>query len=63
MPHSYVICHKTALAQMNISNDSAISPGFVCAWDTLLLHEIVMMSRRKLDQAKEQLPKLGVLFN
>ena len=39
MSHSYVICHETALAQMNISNDSAIPPGFVSdipttlAWD------------------------------
>ena len=61
MSHSYVPCHETALPQMNISNDSAISPGFVCAWDTLLLHE--MMSWSKLDLAKEQLPKLGVVFS
>ena len=39
MSHSYVLCHKTALAQMHISNDSAIPPGFVSdvpttlAWD------------------------------
>ena len=42
MSHSYVICHEsdeTALAQMNISNDSAILPGFASdipttlAWD------------------------------
>ena len=63
MSHSYVLCHEAALAQINTSNDFAIPPGFVCAWDTLLLHEIVMMSQRKLDLAKEQLPRLGVLFN
>jgi hypothetical protein len=39
MSHSFVLCHETALAQMNISNDSAIPPGFVSdvpttlAWD------------------------------
>ena len=39
MPHFFVLCHETALAQMNISNDSAIPPGFVSdvpttlAWD------------------------------
>ena len=39
MSHSYVLCHETALAQMHISNDSAIPPGFVSdvpttlAWD------------------------------
>ena len=37
MSHSFVLCHETA--QMNISNDSAIPPGFVSdvattlAWD------------------------------
>ena len=39
MSHSFVLCHETALAQMNISNDFAIPPGFVSdvpttlAWD------------------------------
>ncbi len=39
MSHSFVLCHETALAQMNISKDSAIPPGFVSnvpttlAWD------------------------------
>ena len=39
MPHSFVLCHETALAQVNISNDSAIPPRFVSdvpatiAWD------------------------------
>ena len=39
MSHSFVLCYETALAQMNISNDSAIPPGFVSdvpttlAWD------------------------------
>ena len=39
MSYSYVLCHETALAQMNMSNDSAIPPGFTCnvpttlAWD------------------------------
>ena len=39
MSYSYVLCHETALAQMNMSNDSAIPPVFTCnvpttlAWD------------------------------
>ena len=39
MSHFFVLCQETALAQMNISNDSAIPPGFVSdvpttlAWD------------------------------
>ena len=39
MPHSFVLCHETALAQMNISNDSDIPPGYArdvpttLAWD------------------------------
>ena len=39
MPHSFVLCHETALAQVNISNDFAIPPRFVSdfsatiAWD------------------------------
>ncbi len=39
MSNSFVLCHETALAQMNIFKDSAIPPGFVSnvpttlAWD------------------------------
>ena len=39
MSHSYVLSHETALAQLNISMDSAVPPGFVMnvpttlAWD------------------------------
>ena len=39
MFHSYVLSHETALAQLNISNDSTVSPGFAnnisttLAWD------------------------------
>lgn len=39
MSHSYVLSHETALAQLNISNDAAVPPGFASntsttiAWD------------------------------
>lgn len=39
MSHSYVLSHETALAQLNISNDSTVPPGFAnnipttLAWD------------------------------
>ena len=39
MSHSYVLAHETALAQLNISKDDIIPPGFICnapttlAWD------------------------------
>lgn len=39
MSHSFVLSHETALAQLNMSNDSAIPPGFMAnvpttlAWD------------------------------
>ena len=36
MSHSYVISYETALAQMNISNESAIPPGFVSDISTIL---------------------------
>ena len=36
MSHSFVLCHETALVQMNISNESAIPPGFVSDVPTIL---------------------------
>jgi hypothetical protein len=36
MSHSFVLCHETVLIQMNISNDSAIPPGFVSDVPTTL---------------------------
>ena len=34
--HSFVLCHETALGQMNIAIDSAIPPGFVSDVPTTL---------------------------
>ena len=36
MSHSFVLSHETALAQLNISNDSAIPPGFIASVPTTL---------------------------
>ena len=35
--HSFVLNHETALAQLNISRDSAIPPGFISNTPTILV--------------------------
>ena len=37
MSHSFVLNHETALAQLNISRDSAIPPGFISNTPTILV--------------------------